>query len=242
MDSFSDMANKPVAASIPSDFGMTMLTNDHLAFVKVTGPWDDGTAEEMEDGSNGQPDMEQMPLENRLEILKTKIDLYFKWFHIANYTSLLRQFINPAQFLQLRNVAYDSDSERFEEKLLAEMGAFSAGLSHGDYKQFDKSAFMCLHINPNGIPSTTEKDGSTGWWLPLEHHFMALRAMAFQQPLSALRFLSGLTSMTVDSGNLNVVFRGSQLAHIGIDGMEWNDMELYVAPPNNIPDFRGVIQ
>ena len=193
----------------------------------------------MED-SNEYSDMDQMPLEYRLQILKMKIDLYFKWYHVANLTALFNgQAMNPAQILQLKNAVYNSESECLEKKLIAEMDAFSSGLSHKDYKRFDKSALMCLHINPGGREVTKEEDGTTGWWLPLKHNFIAWRAMNYQQPLSKSRITTGLLSMTIESGNLNVVFKGTQLWHTDIDGgLDFKNMHLDISPPNDIPDFR----
>ena len=171
--------------------GARISTNDHLAFVKVVGPWNDEMSVRMEE-SNGYSDMDQYPdldrsmtMTQRLDILKNKIDLYFKWYHLANISTILQeQTSNPAQLALLSTAPYDSDSECLKWKLFAEMGAFSAGLSSKSYKRYDKSALMCLHMNPMGIESSTEGDGTTGWWLPLNHNFIAWRAMAYQQPMS----------------------------------------------------------
>ena len=230
-----------------------MGTNDHLAFVKVVGPWNNVTSDKMEDhrGRRGRrchggmeawsSVMDQMPLEYRLQILKQKIDLYFKWRHVANITALFaEQAMNPAQIMaQMQYAPYDKESECLEKKLLAEMNAFSSGLSHTDYQQFDKTALMCLHINPGGIEVTKEEDGTTGWWLPLEQNFIAWRSMGYQQPISAFRTTGGLMSMTIDeSGNLNAVFKGTQLWRTDLDGLDFTNNLVYISPPNELPDLR----
>ena len=222
--------------------GASMSTNDHLAFVKVEGPWNDGTSEKSElikvQQAAMQAAMDQMSLEERLKIQQTKIDLYFKWFHVANISTLLHeQAMNPAQIMAYMQYApYNSD---LEKKLLAEMDAFSSSVSQADYQQFDKSAFMCLHVNPAGIKLTKEEDGTTGWWMPLEKNFIAWRSMAYQQPLSAFRTTAGLMSMTIDqSGNLNAVFKGTQLWRTDIDGIDWTNNEVAISPPNELPDLR----
>ena len=214
-----------------------MSTNDHLAFVKVEGPWDDGTSKETKE-KNGHSVMDQMSLDDRLKNQQAKIDLYFKWWHVANISTLFRQQIfNPAQIMaHMQYAPYDSS---LEKKLLAEMDTFSAGLSHTDYQQFDKSAFMCLHVNPAGIKLTKEEDGTTGWWMPLEKNFIAWRSMVYQQPLSAIMATAGLLSMTIDqSGNLNAVFKGTQLWRNDIDGIDWTNNEVVISPPNELPDLR----
>jgi len=228
--------------------GATMGANDHLAFVKVEGPWNDGTTGSSDD-SNGQQAamqaamqavMDQKSLEERLEVQRMKLDLYFKWYSVANISGLLgTQIANPAQIPALLQMPYNPE---YEKKLLAEMDDFSSDLSHTDYQQFDKSAMMCLHINP-GAKATKEEDGATGWWVPLERNIIGWRAMSFQQPISALRVTTGLVSLRVDdSGNLNAAFQGSQLWRSEVDGPDYKNLELHVAPPNavthNIPDIR----
>ena len=217
--------------------GATIGANDHLAFVKVVGPWNDGTSDRMEN-SNGNSDMDHMPLEYRLQILKRKIDLYFKWYHVANTSAVLhKQTVNPAQIL-FSNAIYNSEDEHLLTKLLAEMDMFSSGLSHKDYQQFDKSALMCIHINPGGRQLSKEEDGRTGWWLPLKHNLIAYRAMGYQKPLTTLRMTLGQISMMIASGVLIVVFKGTQMWRTDIDGLYFNNMHLGIAPPNNIPDLR----
>ena len=194
--------------------------------------------------SNRYPDMDKntdldRSLTDRIDILKGKIDLYFKWYHVANISAIIyEQTVNPAQLAPLSAASYDSDSECLKWKLLAEMSAFSAGLSSKSYKRYDKSALMCLHINPGGIESSTEGNGTTGWWLPLNHNFIAWRAMGYQQPISALMKTTGLTSMTIDSGNLNVVFKGTQMWRSDVEGLNFKNMQLDIAPPNALPDLR----
>ena len=225
--------------------GARISTNDHLAFVKVVGPWNDEMSVRMEE-SNGYSDMDQNPdldrsltLTQRLDILKSKMDLYFKWYALANISTILQeQTSNPAQLQLLSTAPYDSDSECLKWKLLAEMGAFSAGLSSKSYKRYDKSALMCLHMNPMGIESSTEGDGTTGWWLPLNQNFIAWRAMAYQQPMSKFMLTTGLTSMSIDFGNLNVVFKGTQKWRSDVEGLDFKNMQLDIAPPNTLPDMR----
>jgi len=220
--------------------GATMGANDHLAFVKVEGPWNDGTSENIED-SNGYSPMDQMDLEDRLMIQRRKLQMYLQWSQIANVTGLFRtSATNPAQIPALLQMPYSSEPEK---KLLAEMDEFSADLSQTDYRQFDKSALMCFHINPAGAEVTTEEDETTGWWLPLKQNLLSWRSMAFQKPISALRFTMGLLSLKIDeSGNLNAMLQSPQYWKTDVDVVDYKNMELQVAPPNaithHIPDIR----
>ena len=222
-----------------------MGTNDHLAFVKVEGPWNDEMSVRVEE-SNGFKDKDQNSdldrslgsLNDRIDLLKQKIDLYFKWYHVANISAILQQTANPAQLAILANATYDSDSECLKWRLLGEMNGFSAGLSRREYRKYDKSALMCLHMNPGGVELSTEGDDKRGWWLPLNQNFIAWRAMGYQQPLSKFLLTTGLTSMTIDFGNLNVVFKGTQMWRSDVEGLEFNNMKLDIAPPNTLPDMR----
>lgn len=189
--------------------------------------------------SNRYSPMDQMPLEMRLQNLKMKIGMYFQWYQVANISTLLhQQTMNPAQIMQLAHAVYNSESELLEKKLLAEMEEFSSGLSHDDYHQFDKSALMCLHMNPGGSTITTEEDGATGWWLPLKHNLVAWRSMGYQQPLTQLRTTAGLMSMTIESGNLNVVFHGNQMWRMDLDGLDFTNMQIDISPPNELPPYK----
>ena len=159
---------------------------------------------------------------------------------MANISTIIHtQTVNKGQIPALQHAAYNSDLER---KLLGEMEEFSSGLSHTDYKQFDKSAVMCLHINPGGIEESREEDNESGWWLPLHQNFAAWRVMGYQKPLSKIRTSAGLLSMSIESGNLNVVFEGTQMWHVEIDGLDFTNMRVDISPPNpithNIPDTR----
>ena len=213
-----------------------MGANDHLAFVKVEGPWNDGTSDDIED-SNGNSDIEDMDMEDRLKIQKEKLQLYLLWIKMANIKQLLyTSATNPAQIPALLEMPYNSEPEK---KLLAEMDEFSASLSQTDYRQFDKSALMCYHINTAGAEVTMEDDGTKGWWLPLKHNLLAWRSMSFQQPLSQLRFIMGLLSLKIDeSGNLNAMLQAPQFWKTEVDVVSYKNMELQIAPPNNIPDKR----
>ena len=222
-----------------------MGTNDHTGFVKVVGPWSEGTVEnndDDDDDNNGYSysAMDQMPLEERLSMQRMKIDLLFKWLHVANITSIIHtQTVNEGQLPALQHAVYNSD---LGKKLLGEMEEFSSGLSHTDYKQFDKSAVMCLHINPGGIEASREEDGESGWWLPLHQNFAAWRVMGYQKPLQKIRTSAGLLSMSIESGNLNVVFEGTQMHYNDVDGLDFTNMRVDISPPNqlthNIPDTR----
>jgi len=220
--------------------GATMGANDHLAFVKVEGPWNDGTVENSED-SDGYSPVDTMDLEDRLMIQRKKLQLYLQWSQLANVTGLLSTTAtNPAQIPALLQMPYNSEAEK---KILAEMDEFSAGLSQSDYRQFDKSALMCFHINPVGAEVTTEEDDTKGWWLPLKHNLLAWRSMSFQQPLSALRFTMGLFSLNIDeSGNLNAMLQAPQFWKTDVDVVDYKNMELQIAPPNaithHLPDMR----
>ena len=217
-----------------------MGANDHLAFVKVEGPWNDGTSENIED-SNGYSDIDAMDMEDRLENQRKKLQLSLLWLKLANIKRLMRtSTTNPAQIPALLQMPYNSEPEK---KLLAEMDEFSASLSQTDYRQFDKSALMCFHINPAGAEVTMEDDGTNGWWLPLKHNLLAWRSMAFQQPISALRYTMGLLSLKIDeSGNLNAMLQAPQFWKTEIDVVDYKNMELQIAPPNaithNISDIR----
>jgi len=233
LDTGKDLAN----------VGATMGANDHLAFVKATGPWGE-TLVNNEDNNGLWPENDVCDEEcvaSRLQVQKMKLELYWQWYHVANITGLLlSQASNKAQIPALLQMPYNPQNE---ERLLAEMEEFSSGLSQTDYQQFDKTAMFCLHINPVG-GITTEEDDTKGWWAPLNQNLVAWRSMGFQKPFSILRSTFGFTSMTVDgSGNLNVVFMGPQLYHIDIDGLDFKNMELHIAPPNavthNIPDIRA---
>lgn len=234
-----------VRAAVP---GASMSANDHLGFVKVVGPWDDGTSDNIED-RNGYPPIDLWPLEQRLLNQKMKVGLTFQWWQLANVSALfLGQGMNPAQIMaNMQYAHYNAESEKLEQKLLAEMDTFSSGLSHTDYQQFDKSASMCFHINTAGS-QLTEEDGTSGWWLPLKQNLFAWRSMGFQQPLTAVRVTAGLISLTTDeSGNLNVVFKGTQLYRNEIDGLDYINNELDMAPPNalppfNLPDLRAPVK
>lgn len=214
-----------------------MGTNDHLAFLKVEGPWNDGMSDNMEDTESASV-MDHMPLEYRLQIQKVKLGLMFQWWQVANVKALFfEQGINPSQIMaHMQSAPYDSS---LEKKLLNEMDAFSSNLNHTDYQQFDKSALMCLHINTAGIQVTKEEDGTRGWWLPLKQNFVAWRSMGFQQPLSAFRTTAGLISMTIDeSGNLNTVFKGTQLYRNEVDGLDYKHNELDMSTPNELPPYN----
>ena len=218
-----------------------MGANDHLAFVKVVGPWNDGTLDS-DENSSGKSAMDQMRLEKRLAIQKTKIDLLFKWSYVANLSGLITTTSsNPAQFPALLQMPYNPE---YEKKLLAEMDEFSSGLSHDDYLQFDKSALTCFHVNPAGAEVTMEEDGTSGWWLPLKQNLVSWGAMSFQKPISTMRLRSGIMSLAIDDhGNLNAVVEGKQFWKAEIDGIDYKNMELHIAPPNaithNIPDARS---
>ena len=144
--------------------GFPMGTNDHLAFVKVKGPWKNHYSEpDLEGGlDSSQMDhetvVESLKCANRstevgLMKLKAKIDLYFKWYKIANIPKVIEQAFNPAQFPQLAGLAFD---DSLEKKLESEMEDFTSDLSHDDYQTFEKTAFMCLHINTAGYGHVTE--------------------------------------------------------------------------------------
>jgi len=66
--------------------------------------------------------------------------------------------------------------------------------------------------------------------------------MGYQKPLTKIRTSAGLLSMSIKSGNLNVVFEGTQTWHVDIDGLDFTNMRVDIAPPNpithNIPDTR----
>ena len=78
----------------------------------------------------------------------------------------------------------------------------------------------------------------SGWWLPLKQNFIAWRAIAYQEPLSKYRFSAGLVSLNVEGGNLNVAFDGRQLYRVDQKGLEWKNMRVDIASPNDIPDAR----
>ena len=44
--------------------------------------------------------------------------------------------------------------------------------------------------------------------------------------------------MNVDGGNLNVAFDGRQLWRVDLKGLEWKNMRVDIASPNDIPDSR----
>ena len=220
-----------------------MGANDHLAFVKVAGPWNDKTSDSDEDSMGNCPMPMELPedLESRLQIQNMKIGLLSKWSQVANLSGLIKTTAsNPAQFLALSQMPYNPE---YEKKLLTEMDEFSEGLTHDDYLQFDKTALTCFHLNPAGSEVVMEEDDTSGWWLPLKQNLISWGAMNWQKPIGTLRSRSGIMSLTIDeSGNLNAVVQGKQLWKAEVDGIDYKNMGLFIAPPNalthNIPDVR----
>merc|ERR1711990_521845 len=91
----------------------------------------------------------------------------------------------------------------------------------------------------NGIEPSKEGD-LDGWWLPLRANILAWRGLNWQEPISKHLVTFGQVTITADSDKnvLNLVFKGSQLFRADMEDIYFENMKLFVSPPNNMPDSR----
>ena len=226
------------------NFYAQMGTNDHLAFVKVRGPWKD-TITKHEDISDSnqvsQRFLDWIKMKFRLKNMAAKNLLHLRWLKVSNIGSpLFNHSLNPEQFKYLKEMHYGEETELLETKLLTEMDDFSSGLSKAQYSNFSKTALACIHIKPDQI-ETTKVGQQTGWWIPLKKNILGWRSLVYQKPIPKVTVVAGLVSLNLQDGNLNVMFQGTQFFKYDLDsnGLDAINMRLDISPPNNIPDSRA---
>ena len=99
------------------NFYAQMGTNDHLAFVKVRGPWKD-TITKHEDISDtnqvSQRFLDWIKMKFRLKNMAAKNLLHLRWFKVSNYHSLFNYSLNPEQFKYLKEMHYGEETELLE--------------------------------------------------------------------------------------------------------------------------------
>jgi len=145
---------------------------------------------------------------------------------------------NPAQVPHMKKMTYSEVDEQLAEKLRTDMTAFTSDIREEDYHHFEKSSFFCLHANLDGIDAT-QNEGKSGWWIPLKKNFISWRGIMFQTPFSKFGTVAGIQSWNVVGGNLEVIFRGTQLYYFDFNGIDPENFVLQMGPPNDdIPDVR----
>ena len=126
------------------NFYAQMGTNDHLAFVKVKGPWKDTIAkhEDISDTNRvTQRFLDWIKMKFRLKNMAAKNLLHLRWLKVSNIgRALFNHSLNPEQFKYLKEMHYGEETELLETKLLTEMDDFSSGLSKAQYSNFSKTA------------------------------------------------------------------------------------------------------
>jgi len=215
-----------------------MSANDHLAIVKAEGNWKN------HDASISNTDIGDINGEENPLTWVESMQLYFGVIHrtlwlkyFSGFVELLEQIYLKEQIPLLKDLAHTPESQTFGDKLREEMKTYSSDIDNEHYHDFSKSTMGCLHINTDGIPIS--KEGETeGWWLPLNQNLVAWRAVTFFEPLRKFALVLGVVALHVNNGNLELVFNGTQVSDMDIEGIDITNIRLSVGPPNNIKDTR----
>ena len=85
-----------------------MGTNDHMAFVKVEGPWKDTNSIS---SAVKKQNIESMPLKKRLKNMAAQLGLYFQWQKVGKVDNIVSRMLNPEQFKYLSQMHYDNETE-----------------------------------------------------------------------------------------------------------------------------------
>ena len=214
-----------------SELGANMVGNDHLAFIKTEGEWrEDDFDTDVDDLNDDDDNVSFTSLD--YATLISRVQSLLAWLNVSNFKTLFNQAFNPAQLPYLRQLKYTRESELLEQKLRTDMSNFVDGMKDEEYHNFEKSAYMCIHINWDGI-DPTENDGEMGWWIPLKQNFVAWRAINLQKPKAKSMAIVGVVSMNKKQDELELVFKGSQFYHGDYDGIDVKNFGLDMGPPNN---------
>lgn len=213
--------------------GANMGGNDHLAFIKTEGKWREN------DFDTGVHDLHEEDDDIAFTSwdfkgLYVRLQALFVWLEVSSFKDVFKLAFNPEQLPYIQQLQYNEESaELVREKLRNDMTNFAAGIKDEDYHNFEKSSFMCIHLNLDGIAQHTEKDGETGWWIPLKHSIVAWRAINMQKPKEKIMATAGTLSMTKNQDELEIVFKGNQMFTGDFVGIDMDNFNLFVGPPNN---------
>jgi len=217
----------------------SMAGNDHLAFTKTEGDWPIQPVRDydIQDDLHSDTELDLSPLEYATLSAKSQLRLFetLMWMGAMQLPNIFQnQTVLRAQFPLLKKLEFTDETQATQDRLEREMEEFSDGVSLENFHKADKSAFMCYHMTTDDPVMEGDVEG---WWTPLKTPILSWRAFALQSPNEKFLIFIGPSYITVDGDKLKVVYDGRQAFRSDIDGIDFSNVKLYIAPPH-VPDDR----